>query len=240
MRIKFYLILLVIFTIPTQAQDTIYLDSNKKETSKLYDYKYYKTIIDHPEIEKVTIEKLYRNNNSIMHERNYKNYFKKSKELESYTVFYESGKIHVKSERNNGKNDGYFISYWENGKLKRKDLYKKGKFVEGICWNKNGEEVPYYEFEIQPKFPGGSKGLVEYLKSNIEYSKIPTDSKGKTVHVRFSILTDGSIEEIKIVKGENLNQKIEAFRLIENMPNWTPAYQDGKAVTVKRTIPLTF
>ncbi len=240
MKTYLYLFLFVIFTISSQAQDTIYLDSNKKEISKKGDYKYFKTLINHPNIEMVIIEKIYRKNNSIYIERYYTNYNKKNKKLIFNSVFYESGQVHITSERKKGKNDGHFISYWENGNLKRKDLYKKGKFIEGTCWNEKGKKTPYYEFEIPPKFPGESYSLAEYLKSNIDYSKISKNNYGETVYVRFSILTDGSIDNIKIEKGGNLNQKIEVIRLIENMPKWIPAYQDGNVVTVIRTLPIKF
>ncbi len=50
--------------------------------------------------------------------------------------------------------------------------------------------------------------------------------------------SDGSISDVKVVKGVDVNTDKEVKRLIQNMPRWKPAVQDGKKVKVRRTIPI--
>ena len=48
----------------------------------------------------------------------------------------------------NSKLHGYLLVYWKNGILKRKDLYKEGKLIEGKNWDRNGNLVEYSKFEL--------------------------------------------------------------------------------------------
>src|SRR5690606_614806 len=93
----------------------------------------------------------------------------------TYRTWYQSGQL--RSEKNfvEGKSHGSFITWWENGQKKREDFYKKDKFKEGITWDKTGNLVPYYAYEIRPQFPGGKKALVKYLQKN---AKKPKDVAG--------------------------------------------------------------
>ena len=51
---------------------------------------------------------------------------------------------------------------------------------------------------------------------------------------------DGSISNARVVKSVNPDLDAEALRVVNSMPNWNPGKQDGKAVRVKYTVPVTF
>ncbi|HBY66893.1 MAG TPA: hypothetical protein DEG69_03450 [Flavobacteriaceae bacterium] len=90
-------------------------------------------------------------------------------------------------------------------------------------------------------FSGGKVALTEYLSQNLTY---PEEAKslqieGK-VYVTFSISKDGSTENIKAIRGPGFGLNKEAIRLIQNMPNWKPAIQNGKPVGAKMMLPITF
>lgn len=93
-----------------------------------------------------------------------------------------------------------------------------------------------------PEFPGGISALMKYLKDSINYPSISRQNKsqGKT-YVNFIVNTDGSIQDIKVLKGsgdEHLDN--EAIRIVKNMPKWKPGMQSGKSVRVRFTLPVTF
>ncbi len=222
------------------AQDTIYLDKKYKTISNRDQAHYLRVVKQDPDNSKQVVKQTFFKNGKFKSEVIYSNYYGKKKIVEKNTVWYENCQIHVVSNYKKGKKDGYFISYWENGQMKRKDLYKKGKLIEGKCFNISGEEVAYYDFEIQPEFPGGKNALILYLKESINYANISSSSKDQTVRVQFSIDTDGSIFDVKVVKSHDAITDYEAKRVIQNMPKWKPAIQDGKKVKVKRTVPITF
>ena len=52
--------------------------------------------------------------------------------------------------------------------------------------------------------------------------------------------TDGSIGEVKVIKGIGFGCDEEAILLVKNMPKWNVGQQNGKAVRVFYTMPIEF
>jgi periplasmic protein TonB len=99
-----------------------------------------------------------------------------------------------------------------------------------------------YEFvEQQPEFPGGQAEMMNYLKNNIIY---PAEAKENqiqgTVYISVVVKKDGSLDDIKIVKGLSGGCSDEALRVVKNMPHWKPGKQNGKEVDVRVKIPVKF
>ena len=105
---------------------------------------------------------------------------------------------------------------------------------------KSGKEFPCIP-ETFPQFPGGNIALFEYLSKNI---KFPKSKENEDVKVRvvttFTVEKDGSITHAKIVRSQGEAFDNEALRVINGMPKWIPGTQNGKAVRVKYTLPITF
>ena len=105
---------------------------------------------------------------------------------------------------------------------------------------KSGKEFPCIP-ETFPQFPGGHVALFEYLSKNI---KFPKSKENEDVKVRvvttFTVEKDGSITDAKIVRSQGEAFDNEALRVINGMPKWIPGTQNGKAVSVKYTLPITF
>lgn len=99
----------------------------------------------------------------------------------------------------------------------------------------------YEVVEKMPEFPGGGAELMKYLSSNIKY---PVEAhkagiQGRVV-VSFVVNKDGTVKDAKIVRSVDKSIDAEALRVISAMPKWQPGYQDGKAVSVRYTVPVTF
>ena len=56
----------------------------------------------------------------------------------------------------------------------------------------------------------------------------------------FTIDTDGSITDIKIVKSINTFLDAEAYRIVKEMPNWKPGKFEGKLVKTEFSLPINF
>ncbi|HAQ18684.1 MAG TPA: hypothetical protein DCR40_05530 [Prolixibacteraceae bacterium] len=99
----------------------------------------------------------------------------------------------------------------------------------------------YTVVEQMPVFPGGEKALPEYLLKSVTY---PQQAKEKgiqgKVYVTFVIAKDGSVTNVKIVRGTDPALDAEAFRVVNSMPKWTPGKQGGKEVAVQLTLPINF
>lgn len=107
---------------------------------------------------------------------------------------------------------------------------------------KMGKKMPCTDNpEMFPQFPGGHVALFEYLSKNI---KFPKSKENEDVKVRvvttFTVEKDGSITDAKIVRSQGEAFDNEALRVINGMPKWIPGMQNGKAVSVKYTLPITF
>lgn len=109
------------------------------------------------------------------------------------------------------------------------------------------EELPVEDeiFEVvedKPEFSdGGAAGLMRYLSTNIKYPTIPQENgvQGK-VTVQFVVNKDGSIVDVKVLRGVDPYLDKEAVRVISSMPRWKPGKQRGIPVRCKFTVPVTF
>ena len=95
--------------------------------------------------------------------------------------------------------------------------------------------------EEMPEFIGGIEKLYEYLGNNINYPEQAKDFsiQGK-VFVQFVVWKDGTIKDVKVVKGAHKLLDKEALRVITNMPDWKPGKQRGKNVNARFTLPIKF
>ena len=99
----------------------------------------------------------------------------------------------------------------------------------------------YNNVEVMPEFPGGMEAMMKYLSENIKY---PEQAKEKNtqgrVLVTFIVEKNGSISDVKVVKGIGNGCDEEAVRVISAMPKWKPGMQNGKKVRVNFAIPISF
>lgn len=115
------------------------------------------------------------------------------------------------------------------------------KAKEVIAQEKPVEEKVFDLVEQMPQFPGGDAALFEYLSTHIKYPTIAEENgvQGRVI-VTFVVERDGSITDVKVVKSVDPSLDKEASRVVAGMPKWIPGKQNGSAVRVKYTVPVTF
>ena len=96
--------------------------------------------------------------------------------------------------------------------------------------------------EDMPVFPGGQAALFEYLSQQVTY---PEEAQANGIEGRvicsFVVDTDGSITDVEVARSSgDVSLDQEAIQVIQSMPKWQPAQQDGVPVPVRFTIPITF
>jgi protein TonB len=103
------------------------------------------------------------------------------------------------------------------------------------------EQEVFTIVEQMPSFPGGDQKMYEYLGKNIKYPQIARESgiQGR-VFVNFVVEPDGSVSNVKVLRGIGGGCDEEAMRVVKGMPKWTPGKQRGKAVRVSYTLPVVF
>lgn len=101
----------------------------------------------------------------------------------------------------------------------------------------------YTTAEIAPVFPGGQKGLDNYINHTVKYPQqaIDDDVSG-TIHVSFVVDEQGHVTKAKVVDAANVGDGLdqEALRVVKNMPVWTPGMVKGKKVKTRVELPINF
>lgn len=100
----------------------------------------------------------------------------------------------------------------------------------------------YEAVDEMPEYPsGGQAGMMRYINMHLKY---PTAAQEKGIQGRvtltFVVEKDGSIKDVRVVKGVDPLLDKEAIRVMYSMPKWKPGKKDGVAVRVKYTVPITF
>ncbi len=94
---------------------------------------------------------------------------------------------------------------------------------------------------IPAQFPGGTEAMDKYIATNLKYPQ-PSINNGieGVVHLKFLVKTDGSLNNIAIVRLVDPDLESEAVRLVKGMPAWTPATVGGKPIDSESTLQITF
>jgi len=95
--------------------------------------------------------------------------------------------------------------------------------------------------ESMPGFPGGEAARIKYLNNNIKYPQMARESgiQGR-VFVTFVVEKNGTVTDVRVLRGIGGGCDEEAIRVIKNMPNWQPGKQRGKPVRVQFNMPILF
>ena len=105
---------------------------------------------------------------------------------------------------------------------------------------KNTNEV-FVVVQEQPEFPGGNAAMMRFIGDNVDYPRVAQENgtQGRVI-CNFIIEKDGSLSDVKVVRGVDTALDEEAVRVIKSMPNWKPGKQRGQNVRVRYTLPVVF
>ena len=106
--------------------------------------------------------------------------------------------------------------------------------------NQKGDEI-FTEVEKYPEFPGGNQAFMKFLADGIKYpvKALENSEQGRVVS-NFVVERDGSISNIKVIKGVTAALDAEAVRLLNSMPRWEPGEHRNQPVRVRFTLPVVF
>jgi protein TonB len=141
----------------------------------------------------------------------------------------------------------------ESGLATQDDLSTKGNTeappeeeikIEEVKEQVIQQEAPKEIFTVveeQPGYPGGDEARIKFLQDNIKY---PEEAKelgvsGK-VFVTFVVEVDGSITDVRVLRGIGAGCDEEAIRVVKSMPRWVPGKQRGQPVRVQFNLPIKF
>lgn len=263
MKKKLLLIVAVLFTIASFAQDTIatFADVYARETTRAnaeYSRKKYKVgngwgFKDYYKSGKLHQTGTFSDDSSRVKEGVFVRYNEKGVILESVTYhnntvegpivyYYENGAKHMEGSYIADKMSGEWIGYYESGKISGKAKYENDKQVSAEFFNEDGSANRSMKiFFRQAEFPGGSKGLIRFLNENLQYPKKAVDKNIQgTVVVQFKVGKDGTLSDFAVAKSVDPSLDKEALRVVKAMPGWTPAIYGGRLSDYYAKQPITF
>lgn len=179
-------------------------------------------------------------NGQLLSENYFSNFKKLIKEGTS-REYHLSGGLAKEISFVNNKMEGLLLTYWPDGKIRRRDLYRNDTLVTGQCYTREGKDTVYFEYEQQPTFPGGQDSLRKFINRNLKYPAIAKlDGIAGTVYVLFTVSKDGSITAVDLYKGVSPQLDAEAIRVVKLMPAWIPRKLEGEITSFNLVLPVTF
>lgn len=95
--------------------------------------------------------------------------------------------------------------------------------------------------EQRPEFPGGREALMQYLMQSLQYPETARQIKVEAIAlVSFTVDKNGDIRNARSLKNIGYGIDKEALRVVNEMPKWNPAVQNGKPVEMEYTLEVNF
>ncbi len=104
------------------------------------------------------------------------------------------------------------------------------------------EAIPFQLVEEKPSFNGGDANeFSKWVNSKLQYPEIARENgvQGR-VTLQFTVNTDGSVSNVKVLRGVDSSLDKEAVRVVSSSPKWKPGKQRDRAVKVTYTFPVIF
>ncbi|MCI1640172.1 MAG: energy transducer TonB [Bacteroidales bacterium] len=102
--------------------------------------------------------------------------------------------------------------------------------------------IPFALVEEKPKFQGGDANKFSiWVNQHLNYPEIAKENgvQGR-VTMEFTVNADGTVSNVKVLRGVDSSLDEEAKRVISMSPKWTPGKQRDRAVKVTYTFPVIF
>ena len=116
-------------------------------------------------------------------------------------------------------------------------------YVEEVAEETIEEEaIPFQLVEEKPSFNGGDANeFSKWVNSRLVYPEIAKENgvQGR-VTLQFTVNTDGSVSNVKVLRGVDPSLDKEAVRVVSSSPKWKPGKQRDRAVKVTYTFPVIF
>jgi len=154
-------------------------------------------------------------NQSCLNKKTYR-FFKKHEQTDSINSF-----IIIKSDTSKFKNKDFLSPFFDIENVPKENLI--------------------YLYDEMPSYPSGDEACLKFIQNNLHYPKkaLKYNITG-IVFVTFIVEADGSLTNVKLLKGIGAGCNEEAIRLVKMMPKWNPGKSNGKNISVKYYIPIKF
>lgn len=126
-----------------------------------------------------------------------------------------------------------------SGVLLKEAALKRGNYQEVKGFFPEDADLP--RPDQMPMYPGGLKGLMNDVASQISYPQEAVKKRQEgTVVVKYIIEKDGSVTQLAIEKSVAKSLDQEALRVVKRLKRWYPGLKAGLPVRVEFRQPFNF
>ncbi|MCF8298438.1 MAG: M56 family metallopeptidase [Saprospiraceae bacterium] len=134
-----------------------------------------------------------------------------------------------------------FAFNWRAGDVKYLDNITNPAAINYFSFGNKDTSKVYMEVEEKPEFIGGDEARIKFIQSNLTYPESARKNGIQgTVYIEFIIEKDGTVSDVKVLRGFNEDCEKEAVRVVSAMTKWKPGKMKGKPVRVKFVMPIKF
>ncbi|OQP40825.1 hypothetical protein A4H97_14540 [Niastella yeongjuensis] len=160
----------------------------------------------------------------------------------NFIVNHDNGQLKMKGRFVKDKLQGEVMTWYVNGKIKRKDEYVLDSLTNGHCYTATGQDTTWYPFYTGFNYGNDIKELYKFVGKNIKY---PKEARKKwiegEVRIQFIIEKDGTLTNEKIIRSVNDQIDQEGLRVLRAAPaRWKPALLDGEPYRGHGVLPIVF
>jgi TonB family protein len=240
--------LLSLMSIAIYGQDTVYFDIKGDKVKSLSLANTYKVTISDSAAANRKIERTYYMSGKLklekhLLERPNRNDPKKpfSHLNGKFKKWYENGQLWMDLNYEHNSLTGEIATYWDNGQLKRHELFQRGKSIKGDCYNRDGKMIDFIAFETNPQPHDGNRAMLEFLARNLKY---PVEMRKQGIQGRvilqLTIEIDGKIADVEVLRSVNSELDKAAVWVVKCLPKFIPGTEDGEFVRSYFVFPVVF
>ena len=119
-------------------------------------------------------------------------------------------------------------------------LSAKAQKTDTVKNNDDANKI-FVSVEKPPQFPGGMGEFYRFVAKTARYpaSAREQNQQGKVI-LSMIVEKDGSLSNIKVVRGVSVDIDKEALRVMNLSPKWEPGMENGRAVRAAYSVPISF
>ena len=161
-------------------------------------------------------------------------------------VYYQKNRTIFELEPRKGKGELSWRYYGSGkpvtGKLRRG---KNNKFeflnVKGKGLTRKEIQILVELLELDASYVGGYYELFRYFKDHIKFPKAAKEAgKEGVVEVSFWVKEDGTIQDVRLISGFDIDCNEAALECVKSMPRWRPATKIGYSFDSQVKVPVQF
>lgn len=159
----------------------------------------------------------------------------------TYYELNDENEISARGAVRRGLKHGPWTGTIASAGLSYQEEYKRGKLLKGVSTDSSGNTYHYEQLEVVPRPYPDFQAYYTYLRGTLSYpaEAIANNIKGR-VYVEFFVDKDGSLKDVKILRGLGYGCDEEALRVLKEGPGWLAGESRGRKVKVRMVLPLLF